>query len=147
MVPAHSHEMNLLSPYTMAFCCTVQVLVLDNEHGPAHLLIDAISRLFSARISVTRAGNTIDALHALDCGDYDLVAIGASRNQHEHLAVVPYIHTNHPRTPVVVVSKDVHSDYTAFGVCEALALPNRASELKSVLQYLVQHYLSASLAA
>jgi DNA-binding NtrC family response regulator len=143
MIEAHTtHEISLLSPYSMAFCCTLQVLVLDNENGPAHLLIDTISRLFQAKISVTLASNTMDALHALDCGEYDLVAVGAGSNQHEHLTLIPYIRAHYPCYPVVVISKEANRDYTDYGVCEALTLPNRASELKSVLQHLAQHYLN-----
>jgi DNA-binding NtrC family response regulator len=148
MVPIDTQEVNRLSPYPMAFCCTVQVLVLDNQNGPAYLLIDTISKLFEARISITLASNTADALYALDCGEFDLIAIGVAPGKHEHLAVVPYIHSHYPCYPTVVISKDGSPhDTPPFGVCETFVLPRRASQLKSMMQYIVRHYLSASLAA
>jgi len=54
-------------PCAMPAQCPLQVLVIDNENGPAHTLIDLFSRVFEARVSYILAGEEATIQHVLAC--------------------------------------------------------------------------------
>ncbi len=140
MARTKTHELSRLSPCAFEFRCPAQVLVVDAPNGPAHLVIDTISRLFEGRVSVTLASGATETLHALNCGEFDLIAVGADNEHIHHL--IPYLKAQGSGN-LILISRDAHADPRRDSA-DRFVLPHRASELKATVLDIVQRYLTAA---
>lgn len=130
-----------------AISCPLQILVVDDPDGPASVLISTISRLLARDVSVTTLDDYGDALRALDCCAFDLIAVGLGANRPLQLTVLPYLHSMDPTRPIVAVGRDlpdpVQRAARIYGAREVLDLPDRAAGLKALLRHMTARYLAA----
>jgi DNA-binding NtrC family response regulator len=131
-----------------AFSCAVQVLVIDVPDGAANILVDTISRLLDDEISVTSVDDHVDALRALDYYHFDLVVVGLYERRPIQLTILPRIQHVRPDTPVLAVGRGLPRLYRQYarkyGVREVLNMPERAADLKALVQRMAERYLKIS---
>jgi DNA-binding NtrC family response regulator len=122
--------------------------VIDRQHGPASVLIDTINKLLDHPISVTQVDDHEDALRALDCCAFDLVVVGLEENQSIQLTILPQIHTHFPALPTMVVGRRLPRLYKQYarhyGACDVVNMPERAADLKALVECLAERYLQVA---
>ncbi len=131
-----------------AFSYPVQILVLDIVNGPADILVNTISLLLDADVSVMLVDDPADALRALEYYSFDLIVIGLHEKRPLQLAIVPSIRAQASERPVLAVGRrpsQRHRRYAHhYGVREVVALPERAADLKALVARVVSRYLAAA---
>lgn len=131
------------------FSCPVQVLVVDRHNGSAEILVDTVSRLIDTDISVTTFEDPRDAMRQLEMTHYDVVVIGLDSNGAEPLSVMPYIRVQHPDLPVLAIGRRIRKSDLAcaehFDVQDIFLLPQRASKMKALANYLSKTYFTQTM--
>ena len=131
-----------------AFSCAVQVLVIDQPNGPANVLVDTISLLLDREISVTSADEHAEALRTLDYYHFDLIVVGLHEQRPIQLTILPHIHQTQPDTPILAVGRSLPRLYRQyarnFGAREVLNMPERAADLKALVERMAERYLKIS---
>lgn len=130
---------------TPHLACPVQVIVIDKENGPAEILMDTVSRLADAEVSILHYADTGDALKKLEQHKFDLLVIGVDRySTADTLSVMPYVRVQHPELNVIVIGKRVTKADRAcaehFKVQDIINMPTRACKMKSLVSYLAHRY-------
>jgi CheY-like chemotaxis protein len=139
-------SLTLFSTRYAAVGCPAQVLVIDRVDGPAHVLVDTISRLSDCEVSVTLVDDLSDALRATACCGFDLVVVGLEDKRPVQLTVLPHLRIQNPDLPLAVIGRNLsHFDRQyarQHGVSEVLDVPERAADLKVMIADLSERYLS-----
>ncbi len=127
-----------------------QILVIDRLNGPANILVETISLLLDGDIAITLVDDHADALRALKCCFFDLVLVGLEDHSPLQLTVLPHLHLANPALPVMVVGRNLPRLYKQYarhyGAREVLNMPERASDLKTLVLRMAERYLQAAAA-
>src|SRR5258708_16636536 len=144
----HTHVTNFpcgATPCAMPAQCPLQILVIDHENGPAHTLIDVLSRVFGPRVSYILADDESTVQYVLACCEPELIVAGLDARAINILALLPDIRSTYRTLPILAVGRHVscftQEESHQFGADEVLDLPYRAAELKSLVVTLAQPYL------
>jgi DNA-binding NtrC family response regulator len=128
--------------------CPAQILVVDRVNGPANILVDTLSLVLDREVSVTSVEEHTDALLALDCCAFDLVVVGLEAGDSMQLTLLPHLHVQNPNIPVMVVGRNLPRLYKQYarhyGAREVLNMPDRAADLKQLIECVSQQYLQAA---
>ncbi len=144
----HAHIANFpcaTMPCAMPVQCPLQVLVIDQENGPAHTLIDVLSRVYETRVSYILAADEDSVQHMLACCAPELLVAGLDERAINTLALLPDIRSQYRDLPILAVGRQIscfmQEESHQFGADEVLELPYRVGELKSLVVTLAQRYL------
>jgi DNA-binding NtrC family response regulator len=128
--------------------CPAQILVVDAVNGPANVLVDTVSLLMDREVCVMLVDEPFDAVRALEYYHFDLVVVGVEDKQPIQLAVLPQLHALGTDTPFLVVGRDLPRIYRQYarnyGVREVLNVPERATDLKTLVARMTEHYLATA---
>lgn len=135
----------LLQTSELPMSSPIQFLVIDKIGGPAEILVDVFGKLFDFGVSFTLVSTADDVWYALHCYKFDLLVVGLENHILESLALIPDIRKDYPDLPVLGIGHHLSLFHVTqsqqFGLDHIVELPQRASELKSLLRALVQRYL------
>jgi DNA-binding NtrC family response regulator len=137
-----------LDQFCYTATCPAQVLVIDRPNGPANVLIDTVSLLLDREVSVLSVEDHDDALRALDYYYFDLIVVGLEGQRPRQMTILPTIRAQKSETPVVVIGRDLarlHKQYARYcGASDVITIPERAADLKALVQRMNEHYLAAA---
>ena len=135
----------------MSAHCPLQILVIDQENGPAHTLIDLLSRVYETRVSYILADDEGSVQHVLACCEPELIVAGLDERTINTLAQLPDIRSHCPDLPILTVGRHiscfVQEQSHQFGADDVLELPYRVGDLKALVYTLAQRYLQSAGAA
>ncbi len=127
------------------------LLVIDRLGGPADVLVDTLRLLADRDLSITLVSDPADALRALTFFPFHAVIVGVQPDQPLDLAVLPPVRTLAPEMPVLVVGRRLPAALARrarqYGACEAVALPERAADLRQLSDHLAADWLPVDRAA
>lgn len=128
--------------------CPLQVLVVDRVGGPADVLVHTVSLLLDREVSVVLVDDHADVMRALDYYHFDLVVVGVQDNRPLQLTVLPRIHEQNPERVILAVGRQLPRLYQqyarAYGAREVFNVPERAADLRHLVQRMADRYLKES---
>ncbi|MHB8625763.1 MAG: hypothetical protein ACYDEO_06115 [Aggregatilineales bacterium] len=120
-------------------------MVIDKIGGPAEILLDVFGRLFDFGVSFILASAADDVWYTLHCYKVDLLIVGLENHILESLALIPEIRKDYPDVPVMGIGRHLSPFHVTqsqqFGLDNIVEMPQRASDLKSLLRALIRCYL------
>jgi len=125
-------QTNNFNPYTIQ-----NILVVDDEENTRACLAELLT---SEGYHVASAGDGVEALNCLQCGDYQLVITDINMPRMNGMAFLDQLMQHHPGLDVIMVTAfggvETYVKAMNQGVYEYLHKPVKLDDLRSVMQKL-----------